>query len=261
MKGSLWCVSKERTWEPTIIVWESDPLEHKEMAVTQFKADCYLFTYPYQQSYPQASKCMEITIKKPKRCVHLRFDIVHRMGIGTDLRRYCNYIIGRLPLLCILMQVLEASTKHLWFPGIWARQCMTSVSGHREYVIVIDIEHEQDQIKGAHSSLQGCVLCACASENELAWAPSVSNVSDYYIEPCKKKARWLTQKDKPKVHQNPLLYTIIVIEVTIIWTQWDIISEQTYWDWKTHDVANCRSALGCIPAFPLHLFSENVSRI
>lgn len=42
-------------------------------------------------------------------CVHLGFDIVHTLGKGTDLRCYRNYIIGQLPLSCILMQVLEAS--------------------------------------------------------------------------------------------------------------------------------------------------------
>lgn len=42
-------------------------------------------------------------------CVHLSFDIVHRLGRSTDLPRYCNYIIVQFLLSCILIQVLEAS--------------------------------------------------------------------------------------------------------------------------------------------------------
>lgn len=45
MKGSLWCVSKQGTWEPAIVMWE--------FCKTKL-TDFHLFSHPYQQSHPSS---------------------------------------------------------------------------------------------------------------------------------------------------------------------------------------------------------------
>lgn len=88
-------------------MWDSDPWELKKFGGNTIKGR---FSSIYTPLSSSAFKKHEDCHKEIKVvCVHSSFDIVHRLGKGTDLRRYCNYIIGQFLLSCIEMQVLEAS--------------------------------------------------------------------------------------------------------------------------------------------------------
>lgn len=168
------------------------------------------------------------------------------LGKGTDLRRYCNYIIEKLPLSCILMQVLEASPTPL-IAGIWACHCMTSVSGRKVYVMGFcfrsDIDYEQDQIKGAHTFLRRgiqeilCISVRKKRKYASKWACGVSNAQT-----------WL------KVSHNPLSFRRVVLFISK-WGHYNlktighIILERIYLDWRTHNKPNCRGVLGIAQHF------------
>lgn len=99
MNSSLWYVSKRRTWDCNIALWESDPWDHKKkgLAITQLKDE---------QSDPLSSKRKGDYHKEPRvACVHLAIDIVQRHWPSLLPQLHHR----QLPLSCILTRVLEAS--------------------------------------------------------------------------------------------------------------------------------------------------------
>lgn len=112
---------------------------------------------------------------------------MHRLGKGTDLRRYRNYIIGQLLLSCILMQVLEASQTPLiaWNLRLLLHdKCIWTQSVCNGFVLQERYRPQAKTVSNVHTQTSLCCVCVEVGETNTVCSQSFSRVTDKEMEAC-----------------------------------------------------------------------------